>query len=1206
MGRTRKDASAAPTAAQQQRSMADRRIDSKMDLDDTSTEAAKAALVTETEAIMANKTRPFKHKSRIFSVAAFLQIAGYSFGIFAVAVSVLVYAGSKFADLIGAPGVELLAPIKDPSPHFLKTRTVDLINRLVSRDSPTIHLMWTTPASTFTLLNFKVLDSYLYHDPNTTLIIHATDLNASHFAAYTRSGYKVHVRPLSDESILQLATTPTNEAPTPCPGLSWIQNMAKHRVESPYFYSHLTDYLRFCILYKFGGTYSDFDAIQLNPWIHPNQAASDAQGSPISHTFIGADSATGTTTRSELGQRHLASAPTSNESPVCPWCLNQEDTYLAPGVMGCPAGHPLVRKALEIGFERTKYDPLVFNAVGPKAVTLAYQELETERHVTHVIAGAGQTRKDSSGDNGQMQVLKQSVLYPYSYLTSWKVFEGEASSVAGLQESRAEAAADRLARKSLSLHLYGHMTKGRTVNRGSILEHLVKKQSLIKRDFQFGLNMSEDAVAGHELKVPRYLEVARHIEQVPHVRVMADTRGLSEALTASVTVRAKYGVLRVAMRVQTPTSKKWNHELSISSVSIAEANIWLSRLMYHARKLPDHLDEITVTVRIGEIQQLIKTIPVYNLPNLVTIMVKTTDRITKVFSLVTSVLKQYPDINIIVADDGHVDPSKTTKPEGKQRGFYYLPLPYDVGLSAGRNRMVERIRTKYVLTLDDDFTLNEDSPIGHLIHALEKAPQHNSAKPFDIAAAKIPADEGRFGVDYCGIMSMSPQRTLQLKPGSVTPGVDHEGCTEVEFVPNVFVARTKFLRESIRWDETLKLGEHEDFFWRTKKIGARVLTCPGVIFYHDQVAHWKGVTEYDRKRGRVFSFMKLALRKHGFLRLVSFGRTVMDLVLPQPIEKVQVSEILARSVHLSWNSDAASFKILQSYDHGQSWAPVNHGQGENYEHEPQSISENPDGFQRRKNSKNWITVHGLRPATPYIFRIHAGNRFNYLDSAVDISVTTLSQENEDDRNLIQNGAFESGSLYPYTVSKNNSYAVRPTIGDPAQPAHSYIRRTGIRSEITTVGYLVPHRSIASVSQLVPAKKIIESFTHNYKNEENVPRNFVVSMQSKFDALFDGEGMSWRVQVKAWFGRRTNTIYQCSKDENQDDSDQPLVPDINWGPAEFEFKEEFDRSNLEWQGRTVSVCVADDWQDRLKGVEVSGVLETFRGSVIFDRWVMVLE
>ncbi|KAJ3241980.1 Beta-1,4 N-acetylgalactosaminyltransferase 1 [Chytriomyces hyalinus] len=1201
MGRTRKDAPSAPIAAQQQRSMAERRVDSKMDLADASTEAAKAALILETEAIMANKTRPFKHKSRISYLAAFPHIAGYSFGIFAVAVSVLVYAGSKFANMVGTPGVQLLAPIKDPSPHYMKSRAADLIDRLVSRDSPTIHLMWTTPAPTFTLLNFKVLDSYLYHDPNTTLIIHATDLNASHFAAYTNSGYKVHVRPLSDESILKLATTPTNEAPAPCPGLNWIQNMAKHRVESPYFYSHLTDYLRFCILYKFGGTYSDFDAIQLNAWIHPNQANSDAQGLPISHTFIGADSATGTTTRSELGQRHQSSAPNSNEPPVCPWCLNQEDTYLAPGVMGCPAGHPLVRKALEIGFERTKYDPLVFNAVGPKAVTLAYQELEAEGHGTHV-AGGSQARKDVSIEDGQVQVLKQSVLYPYSYLTSWKVFEGEATSGAGLQESRAEAAVNRLARKSLSLHLYGHVTKGKTVKRGSILEHLIQKQSLIKRDFQFGLNMSEDVASGHELKVPRYLEVARHIEKVPHIRVMADTRGLNEVLAVSVTVRAKYGVLRVAMRAQTPSSKKWSHELSLSSVSVAEANAWLSRLIYQARKLPDHMDELTITVRVGEAQQLTKTIPVYNLPNLVTVMVKTTDRITKVFALVTSVLKQYPEINIIVADDGHVDPSKTTKPEGKQRGFYYLPLPHDVGLSAGRNRMVERIRTKYVLTLDDDFTLNEDSPIGHLIHALETTPQVNSSKSFDIAAAKIPADEGRFGVDYCGLMSMSPQCTLQLKPGSVTPDVDHEGCSEVEFVPNVFVARTKFLRESIRWDETLKLGEHEDFFWRAKQIGARVLTCPGVIFYHDQVAHWKGVTEYDRKRGRVFSFMKLALRKHGFLRLVSFGRTVMDLVLPQPIEDLQVSEVLARSVHLSWISDAASFKILQSHDRGLRWAPINHGQGESYEHEPQSISENPDGFQRRKNSKNWITVHGLKPATSYIFRIHAGNRFNYLESAVDASVTTLSQETEDERNLIQNGSFESGSLYPYTVSKNNSYAVRPTIGNPAQPAHSYIRRTGIRSEITTVGYLVPHRSIASVSQLVPAKKIIESLS----DKNGVPRNFVVSMQSKFDALFDGEGMSWRVQVKAWFGKRSNTMYQCSKDENEDESDQPLVPDITWGPAEFEFKEEFDRSNLEWQGRTVSICVAEDWQDRLKGVEVSGVLETFRGSVIFDRWVMVLE
>ncbi|KAI9327489.1 hypothetical protein BDR26DRAFT_82728 [Obelidium mucronatum] len=793
------------------------------------------------------------------------------------------------------------------------------------------------------------------------------------FSSYSNVGYNIRVSPITDASLLALATTPTPDVPEPCPGVKWLEKINEYR-RGPYFYSHLTDYLRFCILFKHGGVYSDFDAIQLSKWNHPN----DPIAPPVGESFIGADSATGNPARK------LGTFTPLSETSACPWCFNGEDKYLAPGVMGSVAGSILVKTALEIGFERTEYDPLVFNAVGPKAVTLAYQELEKKRRLENV------------------QVLKRDVLYPYSYLTSLKVFQ------AGASKEDGEAGGEALARKGLSLHLYGHKTKGMVPEPGSILDYLVRKQTVVKTNSSI-LESSEDEreTPQHEIHVPRFLGISKYIQEVPDIRVVADVRQLElhysttqefdENILLSLQISARHGRLRLAAvnSSSSLTGKEWNSVLSFQRLTPAAANKKLSLLMYFASpSAQSHIDCVTVTVKFPT-QTITKSIPIYILPNLVTVMIKTTDRISKVFTLVSSIRQHYPNMTIIVADDGHLDPSKSTKPEGPQRGFYYLPLPHDVGLSAGRNRMVSKIRTKYVLTLDDDFTVNQDGQIAHLIHALETAPKINPEKQFDIAAGKIPADEGRFGVDYCGLMTAShPGRTLRLDPGRVTPGIDHEGCVEVDFVPNVFVARTQFLRETLQWDETLKLGEHEDFFWRAKQLGARTLTCPGVTFYHDQVEHWKGVTEYDRKRARVFDFFKVSLRKHGFVRLVSFGRTIMDLVLPKPVEDLEATNILSRSVFLTWKSAAASFKILQSSDTGLSWSPINHGQGENYEHEPHRPSKHPDGFQRKPNSENWITVYGLKPGTSYIFRLHAGNRFNFLEAGVEVYLTTLTAEQE--------------------------------------------------------------------------------------------------------------------------------------------------------------------------------------------------------------------
>lgn len=106
------------------------------------------------------------------------------------------------------------------------------------------------------------------------------------FQRFVRSGYSLSIVKISDAFIMDLSRS--------CPGKNWVANLEKWKA-GPYYYSHITDFVRFCLLYKNGGIYSDFDAILINPINqHDN--------------FIGKDS--------------------SVAHGECRWCFPGGDTYL--------------------------------------------------------------------------------------------------------------------------------------------------------------------------------------------------------------------------------------------------------------------------------------------------------------------------------------------------------------------------------------------------------------------------------------------------------------------------------------------------------------------------------------------------------------------------------------------------------------------------------------------------------------------------------------------------------------------------------------------------------------------------------------------------------------------------------------------------------------------------------------------------------------
>ena len=105
--------------------------------------------------------------------------------------------------------------------------------------------------------------------------------------------------------------------------------------------------------------------------------------------------------------------------------------------------------------------------------------------------------------------------------------------------------------------------------------------------------------------------------------------------------------------------------------------------------------------------------------NDVTIAVKTFERPDSLREMLPSIRKLYPEVKILIADD-----SKKPYVEEIVQGdpnMEALILPFDVGLSRGRNELLKKIKTKYFVLCDDDFIFFKESKLERFREILENS-----------------------------------------------------------------------------------------------------------------------------------------------------------------------------------------------------------------------------------------------------------------------------------------------------------------------------------------------------------------------------------------------------------------------------------------------------------------------------------------------------
>ncbi len=180
-------------------------------------------------------------------------------------------------------------------------------------------------------------------------------------------------------------------------------------------------------------------------------------------------------------------------------------------------------------------------------------------------------------------------------------------------------------------------------------------------------------------------------------------------------------------------------------------------------------------------------------PGTLTLVVKTFERPAVLRRMLASVRKVFAG-PVVVADDsrtpGRVDDPRTT----------VLALPFDTGIGAGRNALLDAVETPYVFMTDDDMVLLADFDVTRAIDYLERNPQ------VDVVGGRVVHLPLWRTADYSSAALYAQRGEPKVRQGTLI-----DGLPVAYKVPNFYIARTASVR-SIGYDDRLKRVDHNDFF----------------------------------------------------------------------------------------------------------------------------------------------------------------------------------------------------------------------------------------------------------------------------------------------------------------------------------------------------------------------------------------------------------
>ena len=179
----------------------------------------------------------------------------------------------------------------------------------------------------------------------------------------------------------------------------------------------------------------------------------------------------------------------------------------------------------------------------------------------------------------------------------------------------------------------------------------------------------------------------------------------------------------------------------------------------------------------------------------ITIGIKTFIRPDCCLRLVKSIREKYPDIKILVADDGDKSPNLS-----EFNNLECFKMEFDSGVSAGRNLLIDNTKTKYYLTVDDDMIFTEDTNLEIAYEILEENPQ------LDMVGGKVGAAK------YHGLLKKE-NNVMTLHKGESKNNIN--GHLIYDIILQFYLVKAEKIKQ-IKYDPELKIVDHMEFFWRAK------------------------------------------------------------------------------------------------------------------------------------------------------------------------------------------------------------------------------------------------------------------------------------------------------------------------------------------------------------------------------------------------------
>ena len=233
-----------------------------------------------------------------------------------------------------------------------------------------------------------------------------------------------------------------------------------------------------------------------------------------------------------------------------------------------------------------------------------------------------------------------------------------------------------------------------------------------------------------------------------------------------------------------------------------------------------------------------------NVEQNVTFIFKSFNRQKKAKALYKSIKRYYPKAHVVIADDSE----EPLQIDNMIKGDIILHLPFNSGLSKGLIAALEKVRTPYVMRMDDDQLLISRSNVHDQLAFLQ------SHSEIDLSAVQM---TNRWPEKHAaGFSRIRMRKGLLIPAGTIIDG--HE---VVYKTPNVYLAKTEAVRK-VGYDPNIRMIDHYEFFLRA----AGEIVC--VQDPHSYVLHCHNLFEekmyrmYRRDYGEDVAYIA---RKHGLV-----------------------------------------------------------------------------------------------------------------------------------------------------------------------------------------------------------------------------------------------------------------------------------------------------------------------------------------------------